>query len=948
MIRLSPALPLALLAATLPLLPAPAAAQVSAIAASDLPTDPGWRIGTLPTGLTYLIRANATPAGQGTVQLWIGSGSLEEHDAERGLAHFIEHMAFNGSTHVPEGEMVRLLEREGLAFGADTNASTGFEQTLYRLDLPRADPALLETALMLMRETAGELTFDPAAVARERGVVLAELRTRDTYAYRETENEFAFLYPGARFPHRMPIGSADVLRTAGADQLRGLWRRLYRPDNAALIVVGDFDPAMVEAAIRARFADWTGAAPADGPSAGPVPLTLSGLTEIYRDPALPERVSVIRHGPWVEGLDSVQRRQTRLLQSIGYAIVNRRLQRLARMPDPPFKAAGFGTGEVFGAARSTRLIVDVVEGGWQVGIATAQAEYRRALAQGFTEAELAEQLAQLRTAQEQAAAGAATRSHASHVAAAIALLDDGTVPTTPASSLARFEAFAPTITAAAVHAALAEDAVPLTDPLIRWEGRTPPEGGTDALRQAWDTGMAAPVATAQHGTADEWAYADWGTPGTVVADSTGPMGIRTLTFANGLRVNLKHTDLAANRISLRLGLDGGRLLDTADRPLGTALADSLPAGGLGRHSADALQSIFAGRNVQLGFSTGEDRFTFSANTTPADLALQLQLLAAALTDPGYRPEGEQQHRRAVADFFARAAATPQGALATQLGAILSDNDPRFSLQPRAEQEAASFADLSAAMGDRLASGALELALVGDFDESAAIAAIAATLGALPPREADFRAHADNRSRSYTADRTPRTLYHDGPPTQALLRLSWPTTDGNDLATYVRLQLLERVAQLELTDSLRERLGQTYSPSASATLSRTWPDYGEFALSAGIAPDQVAAARTAMLATVTRLATTPIDEDELLRARQPLLQAYANALKGNGGWLGLATRAQSRPEDIGRFQATPELIAAITPAELQATAARWLDAGQALEVTVLPRSQAPLSNPEPAE
>jgi zinc protease len=935
MFRLPPAF-LAPLLAALSLLPVPAAAQVSAIAASDLPADPAWRIGTLPTGLTFLIRANATPAAQGTVQLWIGSGSLAEHDGEAGLAHFIEHMAFNGSTHVPEGDMVRLLEREGLAFGADTNASTGFEQTLYRLDLPRADPALLDTALMLLRETAGELTFDPEAIDRERGVVLAEMRTRDTYAARETEDEFAFLYPGARFPHRLPIGSAEVLRTATAPQLRALWQRLYRPGNAALVVVGDFDPAAVEAAIRARFADWTGGPPAPAPDAGPVLRDLAGLTHIHVDPALSERLSVVRHGGWRDEPDSTARRRTRLLRQIGYAIVNRRLQRIASAEDPPFKAAGFGTGEVFGTARSTRLIVDVVEGGWQAGLAAAQAEYRRALAQGFSDAELAEQLAQLRTAHVEAAAGAATRSHASHVASALALLDDGTVPTTPASALARFEAFAPAITPAAVHAALLDDAVPLADPLIRWEGRRPPDGGAEALRAAWDAGSAAPLATAGDDAADAWAYTDWGTPGTIIADSTGPLGIRTLTFANGLRVNLKRTDLSANRIALRLSLDGGRLLDTADHPLGTALASSLPAGGLGRHSADALQSLFAGRTVELGLSTGEDRFTLSASTTPADLTLQLQLLAAALTDPGYRPEGEQQHRRSVADFFARAAATPEGALATQLGAILSDSDPRFSLQPRAAQEAASFADLRATVADRLARGALELALVGDLDEDQAIAAIAATLGAVPPREPDFRPYADNRARSYTADRSPRVLYHDGPATQALLRLSWPTTDGEDQATALRLELLRRVAQLELTDTLRERLGQTYSPQASASQSRTWPGYGEFALSAAIAPDQVAAARAAMLATITRLAATPIDQDELLRARQPLLQLYANALKGNAGWLGLATRAQSRPEDIARFQAAPDLIAAITPADLQATAARWLDAGGALEVTVLPR------------
>ena len=197
-------------------------------AESDLPPDPGYRFGRLDNGMRYIIRPNGTPAGQGMVQFWVDAGSVAETDEERGYAHFIEHMAFNGSAKVPEGEMVRLLEREGLAFGPDTNASTGFDATTYMLNLPRNDPALLDTALMLMRETASELSFDPEAVEREKGILLSELRVRDTYQLRNTIDNIAFLYPGARFGERMPIGTPASLQAADADKLRALYSRLYR------------------------------------------------------------------------------------------------------------------------------------------------------------------------------------------------------------------------------------------------------------------------------------------------------------------------------------------------------------------------------------------------------------------------------------------------------------------------------------------------------------------------------------------------------------------------------------------------------------------------------------------------------------------------------------------------------------------------------------------------
>ena len=181
---------------------------VWAFEASDIPVDPEFRFGVLDNGMRYVLRQNATPAGTAVVRLHIGSGSLDENETERGLAHFLEHMAFNGSKRIPEGEMVKLLEREGLAFGADTNASTGLEQTVYRLDLPRNDPNLLETVLMLMRETASELLIEQDAVVRERGIILAERRDRTNFAYKALVDQLDFAAPGARFTARLPIGDS--------------------------------------------------------------------------------------------------------------------------------------------------------------------------------------------------------------------------------------------------------------------------------------------------------------------------------------------------------------------------------------------------------------------------------------------------------------------------------------------------------------------------------------------------------------------------------------------------------------------------------------------------------------------------------------------------------------------------------------------------------------------
>jgi zinc protease len=914
----------------------PAPAPVWPFEASDVPVDPGYTFGQLENGMRYVIRRNATPEGTALVRLRIASGSLEEREHERGLSHYLEHMAFNGSSGIPEGEMIKLLEREGLAFGADTNAATGFEHITYLLNLPRNEPALLDTALVLMRETASELTITQDAVERERGVILSERRDRAGFQQRNFEDNIAFLAPGARYGERLPIGSIAVLESASADVIRGLYRRTYTPANTVLVVVGDFQLAEVEAVIHARFFDWQAAPAPPTPATGPIDVTRKGLTDIHLDPALSESVTITRLAPWQDRPDTIANRRAASLRSVGYGIINRRLARLARGEDAPFRGASFSSGDLFEDARITSLSVSSADGAWHKGVLAAAREVNQALTYGFTQAEVDEQLAGTRTALENAAKASATRGHTVFAGAALALVTDERVPVTPEWQLAQFEALAPGITPQAAWQAVLADAAPLDDPLIRFEGRTAPDGGEAGLRSAFAAGMALPIAPPADDGPLAFGYGDFGPAGTVMSDTIEPrLGLRFIRFANGLRLTLKQTTIREDRVAFSLAVDGGDLMNTADAPLRVALTDSLALGGLGRHSQDELASVLAGRSVGVGLSSSTDAFATSGTTTPRDLTLQLQVLTALLTDPGYRREGEERFRKGIDNYFATLDATPGRALGTALGAILSDNDPRFSLQPKEAFLALDYAGLRAAIADRLSQGAIELALAGDFDETQAIAAVAATLGALPAREPEFLPREDARTRSFTAQRGPRTLTHKGEADQALLQWTWPTTDDSDHAETLRLGLLARALRIVLTDTLREELGQAYSPSASAGNSRYYRGYGTFSLSASVDVAEVAATRAAVAKVLSDLRAGPLPADLIERARRPLLEEYDNALKDLGGWIGLAARAQSEPERLARWHAAPDLIRAITPEDLHQAALRWLAADGAVEVLVEP-------------
>lgn len=920
--------------------PADAPAPVWAFESSDVPVDQGYTFGRLENGMRYIIRRNATPAGTALVRMRVDSGALEETDTERGLSHYLEHMAFNGSKGIPEGEMIKLLEREGLAFGADTNASTGFEAITYMLNLPRNDEALLGTALMLMRETASELTISEDAVKRERGVILAEKRDRAGFQQRNFEDNVAFLAPGARYANRIPIGTSEVLEGATAAQIRALYQRTYTPSNTVLVVVGDYPVEVVEAAIRTRFADWKpGPSPAD-PDAGPIDVTAMGKTDIHIDPALSESVAISRLAPWRDEPDTIANRRAGLMRGIGYAVINRRLARLALTPDAPFRGASYGTGDIFEEARITSLSVSSVDGEWKKGMLTAVREVNQALTYGFTQAEVDEQLANIRTALENAANSADTRSNAVFAGSALALVSDERVPTTPEWALAEFERLAPAITPEAAWKAVRADAAPLEEPLIRFEGRTAPDGGEAALRGAFAEGIALPIAAPADTGPLAFGYSDFGPSGTVVSDTVEEiLGIRRIVFANGVRLNVKRTDVRKDRIAFSFALDGGSLLNTREAPLATYLAGSLDGGGLGKHSTDELTSLFAGRSVSLQLGRSTDTFTASAITTPRDLLLQMQVTAALITDPGYRPEAVERFRKGIDNFFNTLTSTPGRALAAAQGGIIHDNDPRFALRPKEEFFALDFKQLQAVIGDRLASGAIEIGLAGDLDEAEAIAAVAATFGALTPRETEFQPRPEARIVSFTKVRGPRMLTHQGEADQALLHWVWPTTDDSDQAEALRLNLLARIVRLELTDRLREQLGQAYSPSAGSDTSEHYPGFGTFTISTSVAVDQVEPSRAALTQLVEDLRAGPLDPDIIERARKPYFESYNNYLKDLGGWITLAARAQSEPENIDEYLDAPAIMAAITPEDIHQMALKYLVPEGAVEFTVLPEAVA---------
>jgi zinc protease len=904
------------------------------VALTDVTPDPSIRYGTLPNGMKYAIKRNAFPKGAAAVRLQFEFGSIGESEEERGLAHFIEHMAFNGSTNVPEGEMVKILERQGLKFGPDTNAMTGFDKTVYMLDLPKADESHLDTAMMLMREVASEVKFDPAAVDRERGVILGERRVRDTYQLHQVIDQIGFQLPGAPYANRLPIGTETVLKTAPAARIKNLYQRYYRPENATFVFVGDADPALIEQKIKAKFSDWkgVGAAGVKLPR-GTVDLKRGGQFDTFVDPAVATQVNLTSFRPWDEPADTMAERRHDMVQGLAMAMFNRRMQKLVSAPNAVLLGGGVAENDADDAALGTSLSVIAKDGAWKEALDTSEQELRRALQFGFNQTELdiakAEMLGMLQTSAAQADA----RTHQALANSILGVVDKPNFITTPAFRLATYQKLSPAITIADSNAAFRE----------LWSGSTPlvhlsdkQERGAAQIAAVFADSHKVAVAAPKADAAVAFAYNDFGKAGQIVEDRrVADLGIRTIRFANNVRLNIKQTDFEKGKVAFAARLAGGTIALPKDQPgYSTMLTALSTLAATAKHSMDDIRTVAAGHTVQPGWVVSPDAFVATGTTTAADFDLQMKLSAAYLTDPGYRAEAASQWTNIVPILDKQLEATPAGLMGARLPGILASNDWRFGVPPTAELAKRNLVDARALLAPMIAKAPIEIGIVGDIDEAAAIKAVAQTFGALPARAEAQPLPADARVAHFRTDTAPILLKHSGGADQALVAAAWPTDDDKDFRKEIGLSLLGEVMDLMLTDSVREELGASYGVSVGSTMSSNYDHFGYLMVNSVVAPDKADEIDGVFAKVARQLRDEPVSADLLARAREPMLETAAKQTRQNNYWLGYVDEAQSKADRLERIRTRDQLIRSITAADLQELAKQYLIDAKLQRVRIL--------------
>jgi zinc protease len=906
------------------------------LASSDLPADPSVRFGVLPNGMRYALKHNETPKGAAVIRFAIDVGMREADSAQAGAPHFLEHMAFNGSTHIPEGELVKRLERLGLAFGADTNAETDIEHTTYKLDIPNLNPETVDGALTFMREIASELTLDPAAVDRERGVLLSEYRVRNIPQVRRALDTLGKQIPDAHFGPGM-TGTPESIANITPAQLRAFYEGYYRPDRATLVMVGDFDVDAMEKEIRARFSDWRGKGPE---KANYLPKIVSPGTPTiatFTDPAVPEIIEFDRVSAYHAPANDVAEQRRETLEAIASVALSNRLNTLAHKPGSPILGGQAGVQDLARSAHSATAIVVAKDGMWKPALELGEQQLRQAVQYGFTASEIAEAKANIRTALQNAVAQEAGRPSAAIAdQLARASLSDSVV-LSPSGDLALYNALDPALTAEAASDAF-RAAWKGGPSLIHVATKQPVDGGVAAIQAALAESAKVAVSAPVEQATQAFAYNDFGPAGKIVSDTTiADLGIRTIRFANGVELNLKKTDFEPGKIAWYAKIGQGGQVFPADEPglnVATQVLTSLD--GLKKHDIDELRRITAGKQVGIGLAVDSDSLVAGGATTQADLDLQMKLLAAEVTDPAYNPATQAQWAGMAPVIAKNIASNPSQLAAIAVPWTLTGNDVRFGFGDPGDLTARTLYEMKAALAPQLAKGGIEIGLVGDFDADAAIAAVGHTLGALPARGDPGARPADVRPVAFTSDHKPRVLYHGGAPDQGAISVSWPTADDSNIKDSITRDLLAAVMELRLIDVVREKLGATYTPNAASIASSTYPGVGYLTASAPAAPVSMDAVADAIRQFASDLRKSPPSADEMLRARKPILERWQRQARENNSWVELVAEAQNRPDYLERRRTRAAVLEAVTPAEITAAAKRYLDPAKAVEIKVVPR------------
>lgn len=918
----------------------PSAKTLTEDAAAITP-DPLLVSGTLENGFRYYLYRNSEPRDRVSLHLNVQVGSMHEKEHEQGIAHFIEHMLYNGSTHFKPGALVKYFQGIGMQFGADANAHTGFYETVYDMLLPDGKAAQLEQALMVMGDFAEGALLSPSEIERERKVVLAERRTRDSAEYRTFVKTLAFTLPGTTLAARLPIGQEEILKNANQPLLQTFYRTWYRPEKMVLVMVGDVDPDQAVPLIRKRFGPMKPRLPRQNePEMGH--MAHQGVKSFYHfeeetgsTAVSIERVNIVPHEK-----DSFAFQKKLLAQRIAGMILQNRLSKMTGKPGNPFTSASTDSGIYYKTIQYASISATSQPEKWEKSLQAIEHALRSALEYGFTPTELNRIKNEFIATLDNSIRAKKTRNSEAIARQIITSINDDRVFLSPEQEKALYSGILDSLTPEAVHQAFKEVwnddhrlIVVTGNAKIGGKGTTPEA----IVLSAFQKSAAMPATMPEREASAVFPYLPKpGVKGTIIErDDLRDLGIVLITFQNGVRLQLKKTDFKANEALFNLAFGNGRSDEPENKPgLSLIAQEVINESGLGRMKKEALEEALAGKSTRIGFNVGDGYFSFQGRTISTEIELLFQLLHANMADPGFRKEAFDLSMEKFNQQYLALSRTVEGRLALKGDAFLTGNDSRFGLPPHHLFRKNTLGDVKRFLEPSFRQDRIELSIVGDFDLDQTIETAAIYLGSLPARTAPLR------KRPLTLIPFPGgksvTDYVETEIPKGMVLVSWLTDEFWYIERTRRLSALGAVFSERLRESVREKMGAAYSPFAHNTPSQVYPFFGLFQAIVPVSPDQGGVVIDEIRNIAANLGTTGVTEEELRLAIDPILTQIKDMRRTNAYWLtSVMTNSWRYPQQLGWSRTIQKDYASITREELTTLAKKYLDFDKAAVIVVTP-------------
>jgi zinc protease len=907
---------------------------------SVLPIDPQVRVGHLDNGLTYYIRKNALPEKKVELRLVVNAGSILEDDHQRGLAHFCEHMAFNGTKHFQKNDLVAFLQSIGVQFGADLNANTSFDETEYILPIPTDKPGNLDTGFLILEDWAHNVSYTTQDINEERPVILEESRLGKGAAQRMRDKYFPALFSGSKYADRLPIGIDSIIKTFDPDTLRAFYHDWYRPDLMAVVVVGDVDPDKAEAMIRRHFAGLTNPSPEKPRYYSEVPERMVSQGMVVTDKeATNYNFQLLYPFEKKHPMKTLGDYREDMLKELFRIMLGQRLAELTQKPDPPFLGASAGFTDIARGYETFYGSALVGKDGVPPATDALMEEIDRVAQFGFTEEEMGRARKNLMNSMDQAFQERDKTESGDFVDEYIEHFLEGEAIPGIDNEYRYYRELLPLTTAADVSALTASlKANPHYLVLL-----TGPEKGNFTLPS--DTGLLAlanraasiPVQAYQEKAIASDLLPKKPQPGKVIQTTTDPaLGTTELVFGNGVRVILKPTDFKNDEILLDGFRKGGKsVYGVADRYDAEYCATAVGQMGIGSFSPTDLKKALAGKTAGVSAQLGELSAEMKGNSSVKDLETMLQLVYLYCTQP--RKDTALYHvylsRQITQLQFLMA--NPQAAFLDTLGTTLYQGNP---LAPILVPHAAYFKGLDL---DRMLHIYLEqfgdgrgftFTLVGSFDPEKIKPLLAEYLGGLPDQGKVFEFR-DNGVRPLSNGST--LTVHKGKEKKGLILKFYNTEAKYSEASSLALQALTEVLNIRIINRLREEIGGIYSGGMFGDFSR-YP-YGNVSLVLQLPcnPDKVDTLLTAFTEELNKIKTQGPTAGDLEKVKAQWKEKHTTDIKENGYWQESLHNIYLLGEDPKASLDYLARIAALTGAEVQEAAKKW-----ALEPTSFTAVQLP--------